>query len=117
MCSSDLILSSRQLAERNDGEYLQVAGMVVCRQKPPTAKGFGFLTIEDESGMINLVIPPDPLKKHAILFRRAGFLIARGKKMSRDGVVNVRVQSLQELELRETAILQKGIETSMKTFA
>jgi len=51
------------------------------------------------------------------LFRRAGFLVAKGIKMSRDGVVNIRVQSLQELQLVETEILQKGIEASIKTFS
>ena len=111
------ILCSDQIPKRRDGEYLKVAGMVVCRQRPPTAKGFGFLTLEDEQGMVNLVIPPDPLKQHAVLFRRAGFLVAKGIKMSRDGVVNIRVQSLQELQLVETEILQKGIEASIKTFS
>ena len=48
-----------------------VAGMVVCRQKPPTAKGFAFLTLEDETGLMNIIIAPQIYDQYRYLFRQS----------------------------------------------
>ena len=111
------VLSSGRLSLVREGREVRVAGMVVCRQRPPTAKGFGFLTLEDEEGMINLVIPPDPLQRYKILFQRSGFVIARGRKMSKNGVVNIRVNQLQELQPAQTMDLENSIRSKVKSFS
>ena len=48
-----------------DGAPLEVAGLVVCRQRPGTAKGFVFLVLEDEFGLVNVIVKPDLYQRHA----------------------------------------------------
>ncbi len=74
-----------------------VAGMVVTRQKPPTAKGFGFLTLEDEFGLINVVVSPKMCEKFRIVFRTAAFVMVYGQRETRDGVVNIKANSINEI--------------------
>ena len=64
--------------------------MVVTRQKPPTAKGFGFLTLEDEFGLINVVVSPKMCENSELLFRTAAFVMVYGQRETRDGVVNIK---------------------------
>lgn len=87
------------LNSKPDGADLSIAGMVVCRQRPPTAKGFGFLTLEDEDGMMNVIVPPDVYDSCRLYFRRSPLLIVKGFRISRDGVVNLKARSLHPLQL------------------
>jgi error-prone DNA polymerase len=62
------ILSASQLEPLPDGARVRVAGAVICRQRPGTAKGFMFLTLEDETGLANVIVRPDLFdKRHAVL--------------------------------------------------
>ena len=53
------VVSSPRLGALRNGARARVAGMIVCRQRPPTAKGFAFLTLEDEHGLMNVIVRPD----------------------------------------------------------
>jgi error-prone DNA polymerase len=82
-----------------DGQTIAVAGLVICRQRPGTAKGFAFLTLEDETGMINVVVTPDRFEKHAILISTSPLLLIRGVLQVEQHVVNVRAKQFRALQL------------------
>ena len=76
-----------------------VAGMVVTRQKPPTAKGFGFLTLEDEFGLINVVVSPKMCEKIQNCFSYCCFCNGYGQRETRDGVVNIKATKINEIKI------------------
>jgi len=94
------VLSAREAhAQGKDGQRVAVAGLVICRQRPGTAKGFVFLTLEDETGMINIVITPDRFEEHALLISTTPLLLIRGTLQVEETVVNVRAKQFKALEL------------------
>ncbi len=78
-------VTSADLGRRRDGEMVRVAGLVVVRQRPPTAKGHAFFTLEDETGLINLIARPDLFERRRDVFN-APLLAARGR-LQREGLV------------------------------
>jgi error-prone DNA polymerase len=95
------IRSSSELARIADGATVEVAGMVVVRQRPETAKGIVFMLFEDERGVVNLIVPPPVYDRHRALVRAAPLLAARGRLERREGVVNVLVAEVWALEPAE----------------
>lgn len=94
------VVSARALLRGGrDGAAVAVAGLVICRQRPGTAKGFVFLTLEDETGMINVVITPKLFDAHAELVSRSPLLLVRGVLQVEHAVVNVRARSFMALRL------------------
>ena len=94
------VLSSRQAQQDGrDGQAVAVAGLVICRQRPGTAKGFAFLTLEDETGMINVVVTPDRFERHAVLISTSPLLLIRGVLQVEQQVVNVRAKQFKALQL------------------
>ena len=92
------ILRSSDLARAADGAEVEVAGMVVARQRPETAKGIVFLLLEDERGTVNLIVPPPLYDRRRAVVRTAPLLRARGRLERREGTVNVLVADLTPLE-------------------
>jgi error-prone DNA polymerase len=95
------ILRSSDLAKTRDGTIVQVAGMVVARQRPETAKGIVFMLLEDERGNVNLIVPPPVYDRHRPLVRAAPLLRAKGKLERREGTINVVVTHVAALERTE----------------
>lgn len=83
------ILGSRQLANCTHGQTVRVAGLVVVRQSPPTAKGILFITLEDEDGLINVIVKPHLYQRERRLWRTEPLLVVQGVVQKRDGVVDV----------------------------
>jgi error-prone DNA polymerase len=92
------IRRSSELARIADGATVEVAGMVVARQRPETARGIVFMLFEDERGVVNLIVPPPVYDRHRALVRAAPLLVARGRLERREGVVNVLVAEVWALE-------------------
>jgi error-prone DNA polymerase len=89
------IRTARDLLERGvNGERVGTAGLVICRQRPGTAKGFVFLSLEDETGIINVVVTPKQFEQQAIEISTSPLLLVRGTLQveggGRERVVNVR---------------------------
>ncbi len=80
-----------------DGATVLVAGLVICRQRPGTAKGFVFLTLEDETGHINVMVTPKRFEKQAVLIARSPLLLIRGVLQVEGRVVNVRGKEFRML--------------------
>lgn len=87
---------ARQVARRADGARVRYAGIVICRQRPGTANGVTFLTLEDESGFVNVVLWQHVFERFALLVKTAVFLGVTGKIQRQDGVVHVVAQTLWE---------------------
>jgi error-prone DNA polymerase len=79
------------------GCRLQTAGMVICRQRPGTAKGFVFLSLEDESGISNIVITPQLYETTRLLIAQESFLWIEGVVQQHEGVTHLRAERLTAL--------------------
>jgi error-prone DNA polymerase len=93
-----VLSTSAQLERMPHGCSVTVAGLVIARQRPSTAKGMMFLLFEDEWGVINLIVPKAVYESHRALARAEPLLLARGRLERHDGVTNVIVRELQPLE-------------------
>ncbi len=83
------------------GKKVRIAGSVIVRQRPPTAKGLLFITLEDESGMAQAIVQPDQLKEHRSLIVGSPGLMIEGILQKRDGSLSVKAEkfwSLRRLE-------------------
>ena len=85
------------MATMRDGESVAHAGLVICRQRPGTAKGFVFLTLEDETGTINVVVTPQRFERQALLISRTPLLLVRGILQVENGVYNIRAKQFTAL--------------------
>ena len=91
------VCSSNALKKLRDGVKVRVAGLVICIQRPPTAKGVAFLVIEDEKGLLNVVITPQVYERYHSIFKLSPFVFVRGFVQRRDGVIHVKAQSFERL--------------------
>ena len=80
-----------------DGRAVRVAGAVVVRQRPGTAKGFVFLNLEDETGLVNVVVPPPLFHRYRLVLVQEPFLYVEGTLEHRDDVISVRAGRIQPL--------------------
>jgi len=71
--------------------------MVITRQRPGTAKGFVFLTLEDETGVANIIVRPDLFARDRLTIVDEPFLIVDGVLQIQDGVISVRAENVQGL--------------------
>jgi error-prone DNA polymerase len=89
--------TAASLRDVADGKAVKVAGLVICRQRPQTASGIVFFTVEDETGSVNLIVRPQVFEQFRRVARGARFILASGK-LERDGeVTHVLVRKLQDV--------------------
>jgi error-prone DNA polymerase len=91
--------TARELARLPDRAPVEVAGLVIVRQRPETSRGIVFVSLEDETGIANLVVMPEVYERFRPVVRGAPFLLARGRVERSGKVVNVRVESVAPLAL------------------
>ncbi|HEY7150261.1 MAG TPA: error-prone DNA polymerase [Solirubrobacterales bacterium] len=91
------ILTSADVERAPDRRRLEVAGMVVARQRPATANGVVFMLLEDELGTVNVVVPPPVYKRDRLAVRTASFAVVSGRLERRDRVMNVVASSIRPL--------------------
>jgi error-prone DNA polymerase len=95
--ASRKVRTARELLRMRDRAAVEVAGLVIVRQRPETASGLVFLSLEDETGIANLVVMPDVYEQFRPLVRGASFILAQGRVERTGAVVNVRVRSVAPL--------------------
>jgi error-prone DNA polymerase len=93
-----LVKSSRELERTRDRSRVSVAGLVVARQRPATAKGVTFMLLEDEWGTINLIVPPPVYQRHRLAVRAEPFVLASGRLERRLGTTNVLIEEIRGVE-------------------
>jgi error-prone DNA polymerase len=91
------VARAADLPGMKDGRSLRVAGAVVVRQRPGTAKGFVFLNLEDETGLVNVVVPPPLFHRHRLTLVNEPFLLIAGVLEHREGVISVRAGRIEPL--------------------
>jgi error-prone DNA polymerase len=92
-------LSAKDLEECRTERRVRIAGRVICRQRPGTAKGFVFLSLEDETGIANIIVAPDVFEQNRLIVTRSRFLSIVGKMQNQEGVIHVKAQQLEPFEL------------------
>jgi error-prone DNA polymerase len=90
---------ARALNAMPHGREARYAGLVICRQRPGTAKGVTFMTLEDESGFVNLVIWPDIFERFELLVKTESFLGVSGRLQVEDGVTHLVAKRLWRPDL------------------
>ncbi len=85
------------LARAKHGSTIQIAGNVICRQRPGTAKGFVFISLEDETGVSNAIVDPDLFERFRLLITEESFLIIEGEVQNSDGVVLIKTRQIKPL--------------------
>jgi error-prone DNA polymerase len=91
------VFTAEQVHAARDGDRVAVAGLVICRQRPGTAKGFVFLTLEDETGMVNVVVTPKRYERDALLIASSPLLLVRGTLQIEQRVVNLKGEVFRAL--------------------
>ena len=94
------ITPASQLQRHADNRHTRVAGIVTLRQRPATAKGITFVTLEDETGTANLVVKPSIWERYYKIARQSPAWIAHGKLENRKGVIHVVVNRIEDLSER-----------------
>jgi len=105
--SRDGVLKSSEIACLFDNTRVKIAGCVVSRQAPGTAKGHVFLTLEDEDGLLNIVLKPRVYEKYRYVARREPLIVVEGTLQKKDGVINIVAEHL--LPLRQERDRQKTV--------
>ena len=88
---------ARTLASMRDGARARFAGMVICRQRPGTATGVTFMTLEDETGFANVVVWRDVFERFAVVGKTASLLEVEGRVQAAEGVVHLVAETLRDL--------------------
>jgi len=93
------VITGAEVRQIPDGRYVLVAGHVIVRQRPGTAKGMLFLTLEDETGTCNVAVRPDQFRRHRRLLHTARMLRVGGPLQNVDGVIHVLGCAFEEIAL------------------
>ncbi|MDQ2929380.1 MAG: PHP domain-containing protein [Gemmatimonadota bacterium] len=103
------VRTAREIIALPDGTHdVAAAGLVICRQRPGTAKGFVFLTLEDETGLVNVVVLPKLFEKQALMISTAPLILVRGTLQVEQTVVNLKGVVFRELKAGEELSGWKG---------
>jgi error-prone DNA polymerase len=92
------IVRAVDLPDQPNHRMLQIAGLVVCRQRPMTAKGMLFMLLEDETGLANVIVHPPLYNERRMVVRGSPFVVVTGRLQLRDGTVNIVATDLETLD-------------------
>ena len=91
------VVPAIDLPRQKSGRRVRTAGMVITRQRPGTAKGFVFLTLEDETGISNIIIRPDLYATERLTVVESSFLLVEGLLQNQDGVTSIKAERMSKL--------------------
>jgi error-prone DNA polymerase len=95
------IYRASDLAQIPNGRRLRIGGCVIARQRPGTAKGMMFMSLEDETGIANAIIAPDLLQKNRVLLISERFLMVEGILQNQDNVIHIRAEKVAPLRVTQ----------------
>ena len=93
------VLDSATAKAQRNGAIVRVAGCVITRQRPGTAKGFVFLSLEDETGIVNIIVRPDLFDRKADVCVREPYLLIKGILQNMSNVISVKAADMEGLSL------------------
>jgi error-prone DNA polymerase len=91
------IWPASDLAQARHGATVQVAGNVICRQRPGTAKGFVFISLEDETGVSNAIVEPELFERFRLVITEEAFLLIEGEVQNSENVVLIKAREIRPL--------------------
>jgi error-prone DNA polymerase len=97
------VTTASRLPNMRDGSYVRVAGCVIVRQRPGTAKGFVFLSMEDETGVINVIVTPAMFDRYKFALLGSSFLLIDGALQNLDNVISVKAGRVEALSAHVAA--------------
>jgi error-prone DNA polymerase len=103
--SAQGVFDAATAKQQRNGLILAVAGCVITRQRPGTAKGFVFLSLEDETGVVNVIIRPDLFDRRREICSAAPYVVVKGVLQSIKGVVSVKAASIEQLTFKDAAVV------------
>ncbi|MDI6858336.1 MAG: error-prone DNA polymerase [Dehalococcoidia bacterium] len=98
------VVSSKHLDSLSDGSMVELAGLVVCRQHPMTAKGFVFLLLEDEFGLSNVIVKPQLYNECRDIIKTEPLLLVRGRLQRKEGITNILAVTFRPLKVAASLI-------------
>jgi error-prone DNA polymerase len=98
------VTPAARLASLADGRRVRVAGGVIARQRPGTANGFVFLSLEDETGIANAIVTPDLFEKNRIVLVEEPFLLIEGVLQNQEKVISVKARRIQALPAKGASL-------------
>jgi error-prone DNA polymerase len=98
------LVSADDLERLPNQHHVRVAGCVIARQRPGTAKGFVFLSLEDETGIANVILTPDAFEQNRVVVTRSRFVSVEGPLQKQDGVIHIRAQRIDPLDISDIEI-------------
>ena len=93
-----------ELPLAKNGTLVQVGGSVICRQRPGTAKGFVFISLEDESGVANVIVRPDLFEASRLVITQNPALVIDGAVQAQDGVIHVKAERISALRAEDLPV-------------
>jgi error-prone DNA polymerase len=96
-------LRAIDIRKLRNGTFVRVAGWVIVRQRPGTAKGFMFLSLEDETGVSNIIVTPQLFEKYRVELANHPFLLIEGALQNQDNVISVKASHVQPLQFAVAA--------------
>jgi len=93
------MLAAQDLTHCVNGQYVRAVGCVIARQRPGTAKGFVFLSMEDETGIMNVILTPDVFEQNRVVATRSRFLLVEGPLQQQEGVIHIKAQRLTQVDI------------------
>ncbi|MFN2516156.1 MAG: DNA polymerase III subunit alpha, partial [Pyrinomonadaceae bacterium] len=97
------VCSAIDMQQIHNGSVIKVAGWVIVRQRPGTAKGFVFLTLEDETGVANVIITPQLFDKYRLILVDHPFLLISGTLQNQDNVISIKAKNVKPLSFNVAA--------------
>ena len=91
------IWRASDLPSARHGSTVRIAGNVICRQRPGTAKGFVFVSLEDETGVSNAIVTPDLFERMRLLITEEPFLVIEGTAQNTENVVLIKAEKIRPL--------------------
>jgi len=88
-----------ELSGLPNGMHVRIAGAVIARQRPGTAKGFVFLSLEDETGIANAIITPQIYEKYHLVIVHQQFLLVEGQLQNQENVISVKAEIVYPLSI------------------
>jgi error-prone DNA polymerase len=98
------VMPARELKFIPNGRLVRIAGCVICRQRPGTAKGLLFLSLEDETGVSNAVVMPDVFDRERATILNNPYIVIDGEMQNIDGVISIKASHFEPLHVAEEAV-------------
>ena len=92
-------VSANELSQCENNSFVRIAGSVIARQRPGTAKGFVFLSLEDETGIANVIITPDLFERERVIITRTRFLDIQGTLQIQNGVIHIKAHRVRPIDI------------------